>query len=203
MAARAKHRDSIVRAAVTLFRRHGYSGTGLNDIVALSGAPKGSLYHYFPDGKLSIAEAAVTAAGQNLIATLEALGKNHKTAGSLVRAFAVQLAAWMAKSKFRDGAPMTTVLLETAPDDPKVTAAGRAAFEKWRGLLADRLVARGAAPVRAARLAALAVAALEGSLIQARVERSADIIVATGEELEQLLDEAVPAPTAMRKSKRS
>ena len=42
-----------------LFRRQGYAGTGLNDIVELSGAPKGSLYHYFPDGKASIAEAAV------------------------------------------------------------------------------------------------------------------------------------------------
>ena len=59
MPAKPKHRDAIVNAAVALFRRRGYSGTGLSDIVELSGAPKGSLYHYFPNGKLSIAEAAV------------------------------------------------------------------------------------------------------------------------------------------------
>jgi AcrR family transcriptional regulator len=54
-----KHRQPIVNAAVTLFRRQGYSATGLNDIVDESGAPKGSLYHYFPAGKASIAVAAV------------------------------------------------------------------------------------------------------------------------------------------------
>jgi len=37
----------------------GYACTGLNDIVDASGAPKGSLYHYFPAGKASIAVAAV------------------------------------------------------------------------------------------------------------------------------------------------
>jgi TetR/AcrR family transcriptional repressor of lmrAB and yxaGH operons len=35
-----KHRKPIVDAAVTLFRRQGYAGTGLNDIVDASGAPK-------------------------------------------------------------------------------------------------------------------------------------------------------------------
>ena len=59
MPAVPKHRKPIVDAAVTLFRRQGYAGTGLNDIVDTSGAPKGSLYHYFPDGKASIAVAAV------------------------------------------------------------------------------------------------------------------------------------------------
>ena len=48
MAAEPKHRDAIVAAAVNLFRQRGFSATGMNDIVAESGAPKGSVYYYFP-----------------------------------------------------------------------------------------------------------------------------------------------------------
>ena len=58
MARKAKHRQAIVDAAVALFRKQGYAATGLNEIVEASGAPKGSLYYYFPKGKASIAVAA-------------------------------------------------------------------------------------------------------------------------------------------------
>ena len=56
-----------------LFRRNGYAATGTNEIVAVSGAPKGSLYHYFPAGKAEIAAEAVTYAGGVVEATLKAL----------------------------------------------------------------------------------------------------------------------------------
>ena len=66
MPAVPKHREPITDAAVRLFRRKGYAATGLNEIVEVSGAPKGSLYHYFPEGKASIAVAAVEEAGRRV-----------------------------------------------------------------------------------------------------------------------------------------
>ena len=36
MAAKAKHREAIVQAAATLFRRQGYAATGTNEIVGAS-----------------------------------------------------------------------------------------------------------------------------------------------------------------------
>ena len=44
-------RDRLVTAATRLFRQRGYDGTGVAEILAAAGVPKGSLYHYFPDGK--------------------------------------------------------------------------------------------------------------------------------------------------------
>ena len=58
MGAPSRHRSNILNAAVTLFRRRGYAATGLADILQLSGAPKGSLYHYFPQGKEQLGEEA-------------------------------------------------------------------------------------------------------------------------------------------------
>src|SRR3979490_3223935 len=112
MPAIPKHRAPIVDAAVRLFRRQGYAGTGLNDIVDASGAPKGSLYHYFPAGKASIAVAAVEEAGARVASTMAALGNETRSTGDLLRGHARLLAGWMRKSGFRDGCPITTVLLE-------------------------------------------------------------------------------------------
>src|SRR5271165_4876433 len=69
----AQHRQAIVRAAVALFRKQGFAATGLNEILSRSGAPKGSLYHYFPGGKAELGEAAVRQAGATVTRTLSAL----------------------------------------------------------------------------------------------------------------------------------
>jgi len=176
MPAAPKHRDAIVQAAATLFRRKGYAGTGLADIVALSGAPKGSLYHYFPAGKAQIAEAAVRLGAENARRTLAEISAGSASAGALVIAYAERLAGWIEQSNFADGNAITTTLLELAPGDAPVTAAGREAFAAWRAIIAARLGADGVAETRAQGLAALAVSAIEGSLVQARVEQSGAII---------------------------
>ena len=59
MAPGQKHLEKLIGASIALFRRQGYAATGLAEILANSGAPKGSLYHYFPDGKEGMAEAAI------------------------------------------------------------------------------------------------------------------------------------------------
>ena len=119
MPAVPRHRQPIVNAAVTLFRQQGYAGTGLNDIVDSSGAPKGSLYHYFPAGKASIAVAAVEEAGRRVAETLTRLAAETRSTADLLRAHARLLSGWMRQSGFRDGCPMTTVLLELGAEGPQ------------------------------------------------------------------------------------
>ena len=189
MSAIPKHRQPIINAAVTLFRRQGYSATGLNDIVDESGAPKGSLYHYFPAGKSSIAVAAVEEAGRRVAATVAELARETPSTAELIKGHARLLAGWMSKSGFRDGCPITTVLLELAPADRAVAQAGRAAYAARLTILTDKLVADGFPARRAERLAGLCVSAIQGGLIQARVERSGVPIELAANELASMLCE--------------
>lgn len=189
MPAIPKHRQPIINAAVTLFRRRGYGGTGLSDIVEESGAPKGSLYHYFPAGKSSIAVAAVEEAGRRVADTVARLAGTTSSTGELVKEHARLLAGWMRKSGFRDGCPITTVLLELAPADRAVAQAGRRAYAARLAILTEKLLADGFPAARAERLAGLCVSAIQGALIQARVERSGAPIEAAAAELAKMLDE--------------
>ena len=59
MDVKIKPKDLLIETASRLFKARGYCAVGLNDIIAESGVPKGSLYHYFPDGKEQLATAAI------------------------------------------------------------------------------------------------------------------------------------------------
>ena len=78
-------RNRIIQAAISLMRRSGLSGAGINEIVAESGAPKGSIYYFFPRGKQQIvsealavyAESGLAAWGQALSSAEEPGRKIH------------------------------------------------------------------------------------------------------------------------------
>lgn len=186
MVRKAYLRNTIVRAAATLFRRQGYAATGINEIVATSGAPKGSLYHYFPGGKEQLGEEAIRHAGAHAAKTLRELAAVHDTAASLLIAYGEMLAGWMMKSAFQEGCPITTVLLEMAAGSDAIAHAGQDAFHSWRKVFEQALLHDNMEPRRAERLAALAISALEGAMVQARVERSSEPITEAAKEIATL-----------------
>ena len=188
MAGKTSQRDKIVRATADLLRRRGYAATGLSDIIEASGAPKGSLYYYFPGGKDEIAAAALRHAGDVVERTLSELETSQGSAPAILRAYGEMVAGWMAQSGFRDGCPITTTILETATDKAGIAEAGREVFARWRQPLARSLTAAGVEPRRAGELAQLAFMALEGALIMARAEMTEAPIRLAVEEAARLFE---------------
>ena len=93
---KSKQRQTMVWAAAKLFRRQGYSGTGLRDILAASGAARGSLYHHFPGGKEEIGAAAVTAAGSLVTETFQELANLSDSPADFLRHYTDLLVRWLA-----------------------------------------------------------------------------------------------------------
>jgi TetR/AcrR family transcriptional repressor of lmrAB and yxaGH operons len=172
MARAALHKQNLVRTAMRLFRRQGYASTGLQQIVDQSGAPKGSLYHYFPGGKEALGEAAVVLAGGMMAEMLAGLAERHRDPKQFLKAYCRVMAGWMQESGFRSGCPVATTLLETAPQSPAITAAGRRAVDEWIRVVGGVLERAGAPRREAQRRAQLVIAAMEGALILARIRRS-------------------------------
>ena len=188
MSARPRHRDAIVGAATRLFRRQGFAATGLAQIVETSGAPKGSVYHYFPGGKSAIGAAAVAAAGGKVSATIAGLPAGLAP-GDFIRAYGQLMAGWLRASGYRDGCPIATTVLEEAAGDEAIAMAARKAFADWTSAMSERLLAAGLTRSSARTLALMAVAALEGALILARAERSDDPILRVSQSLGEMADE--------------
>ncbi len=91
----------------------------------------------------------------------------------------------LVKSEFRAGCPIVAVTVESRPAD-----AAADAFARWQDALAAGLAASGASPARAARLAVLIVAAVEGATILCRAQRSLRPLDDVAAELEDLIASA-------------
>jgi TetR/AcrR family transcriptional repressor of lmrAB and yxaGH operons len=168
----ARHKQGLVRTAMRLFRRQGYASTGLQQIVDESGAPKGSLYHYFPNGKEALGESAVVLAGGMIRELLADLAARHRDPQAFLRAYCKVMAGWMQESGFRSGCPIATTLLETAPQSPAITAAGRRAVDGWIEVIGGVLADAGWERREARSRAQLVIAAMEGALILSRIRLS-------------------------------
>jgi TetR/AcrR family transcriptional repressor of lmrAB and yxaGH operons len=91
---------------------------------------------------------------------------------AFVRAYGRVMAGWMEESGFGSGCPVATTLLETAPQSPSITAAGRRAIDDWIAVVAGVLSNGGMERREARSRAQLIIAAMEGALILSRVRRS-------------------------------
>jgi len=120
--------------------------------------------------------------------TLAKLADETGSTGELLRGHARLLAGWMQQSGVSRRCPITTVLLELAPKDRGVADAGRKAYAARLAIMKDKLVEDGFAASRAERLAILCVAALQGALIQTRVERSGRALETAADELARMLE---------------
>jgi TetR/AcrR family transcriptional repressor of lmrAB and yxaGH operons len=180
-------RARLIGAAARLFQEKGYAATGLSEILNLAGAPKGSLYHHFPGGKAELAAAAMRGAGGLLRETLRARRETADDAAGAIEAFASDLAGWLEGSGFTRGCPLATVALEQTPGEGDLADAIAGAFSRTVEGLAQMITADGAAPERARRLAGLTLAALEGAMILARIQKSGAPVREAGLEMARLV----------------
>ncbi len=181
-------RDRMVAVTARLLQRQGLAATGLSEILAVSGAPRGSLYHHFPGGKNQLAAEAIRLSGARVAAAIEAAMSRGPSTAAAIRAFATFYEASLTRSDFQDGCPVAGTALEAgALGATEVADACAAAFASWEAPIVRRLESEGHAPAEASSLATFVVAALEGGLLLAGARREMAPLIAVVERLESLL----------------
>ncbi|MEU1390520.1 MULTISPECIES: TetR/AcrR family transcriptional regulator [unclassified Nonomuraea] len=163
-------RARIIAAARTLVEAQGSHGTGLNEVLAVAGAPRGSLYHHFPGGKDQLVGEALAAAGREVDAMIDDLAGTLPGARELVPAVLDVLADRMVAAGYAKGCPVATVALEIASSNEQLQRVCAGIYEGWQRRLADALRAEG--HDAADDLAATVLALIEGALVLARASRS-------------------------------
>jgi len=178
-------RGKLVTATAELLRRQGYHATGLSEIVAESGAPRGSLYFYFPGGKDELACAALTASGEEWRRRIAAAVEHTADLGAAIDAIVALLAGDLEASGYQHGCPAAAVALEATSERVRQTVAAH--YAAWETAIADRLVAFGIARPIGTQLATVALAAIEGALLLAKVSRSRAPLATVGAALRSMV----------------
>ena len=179
-------RERMVDSAVNLLATRGAAGTTIDGVLAASGAPRGSVYHHFPGGREELITVAARAAGERMAVLLQGDdGPVHP------RQALAQLAEFwrslLLLSDFRSGCASAALTVGGGEQIPATSDIAREVFTGWQDQFRDLLTATGSGANRAATLATLTVASLEGAVILARAQRSIAPLDAVVSELSELL----------------
>jgi TetR/AcrR family transcriptional repressor of lmrAB and yxaGH operons len=169
----------MVESAVTLLAVRGLQGTAFSDVLARSGAPRGSIYHHFPGGKDQLVEAAIELSGARALKALEDIaGASPK---AVTERFITLWRDVLERSRLRAGCAVLAVTVAT--DSPDLLSHAATIFRTWRERLAELYVAGGVTPTDAERLAATVIAATEGAVVVSRAEQRLEPFELVAEQL--------------------
>ena len=172
-------RARMVAGAARLLAERGLQETSFSEVLELTGAPRGSIYHHFPGGKDQLVGSAVDLAGANAIALID------RSAGKPAHEVATDfIGLWrevLVRSQYRVGCSVLAVTIATDSDDLLEHAS--TVFRTWRARLAELLTEGGLKPADAARFAAILIAGTEGAVVLSRAEKSMEPFELVAEQL--------------------
>lgn len=163
-------RRDMIRAATRLLRQGGLAAACVNRIVEESGAPKGSIYHFFPGGKAQIAREALSGYRDLAIGRMRARLESRKgDPAAVVRGYFELGAEAALESDYSMSCPAGAVTLDLDPESDALRDTCHGVFDGIVAALAELL-----APLPMAKRRALAgamVSAMQGAYIRGRAAR--------------------------------
>jgi len=186
-------KQRILYASAELFRRRGYTGTGLKQISQASQAPFGSLYHHFPGGKEELGEDVIRQAGEFFRVLVESVFDGAPDLVTGVRAVFDGAAETVRVTDFQDACPIAVIALEVASTNERLRLATADVFESWIASATARFTASGFPKRRARELALALIAALEGAFVLARAMRDTTALTVAGRTLADTVERELAA----------
>ena len=184
-------RAKMVRSAALLIASRGANATSFSDVLADSGAPRGSIYHHFPEGKHQLVEDAVRLTGEWVLTRQRACAGT--TAADVLSCFVDLWRQVVLASAGASGCAVAGVAIDSGPGEGGPIEVVRSTFRSWVDLLREQLEATGVPSARAASIAVATVAGMEGALILCRAEGNSAPLDTVAEELPRLLPQGTAA----------
>jgi TetR/AcrR family transcriptional repressor of lmrAB and yxaGH operons len=187
-------REHMIETTAGLVHRRGFHGTSLNEILAESGAPRGSLYYHFPGGKEELVLEATHQGVAIVTQVLKQVLADSPDPADGVRGFIQAAAHELRDSGYVFGCPVAPIILDS-PESSALAEVCQKALEEWQQVLVEGLGSAGIEGGRAESLATVIVCGLEGGLILARARRDISPLDAVAEELASMVQSALPRST--------
>ena len=161
MARMVAEKADVIAPLAEVFREHGYEGASLALIGKATGLGKGSLYHFFPNGKEEMVRAVLDEIGQDAVYSPL---RNESDVNGAIRAMLASTDQY-----FRSGRRVCLVgALAVANTRDLFAQAIRGYFVAWVDALQSALVRQGRSSEQSRILAEEAVLAIQGAIVLSR-----------------------------------
>jgi AcrR family transcriptional regulator len=170
----------ILDATADLFRRHGYTGTGLKQVVADANAPFGSLYHHFPGGKQELGVEVIHRSGAMYFEIVAAVIDAAPDLVTAMHDCFSGAAAVLEATDYADACPIATVALEVANTNEALRQATAEVFESWVTGAIERFRPAGLDDGTARGLSLTMIMLIEGAYILCRAARNTEALEVAG-----------------------
>jgi TetR/AcrR family transcriptional repressor of nem operon len=170
-------RSRLLKKGGDLVSTRGFNATGVQEITAAAGVPKGSFYNYF-DSKEAFAVAVLTEYWDSVVATYGPILADHNMAplARIARYFA-GLAEFHERRRYAVGCLIGNMALEVTPTSEDVRIKLAAIYREWSAAITSCLreaQENGELPAGKdpGQLAVALIDTFEGAVMRAKVERS-------------------------------
>lgn len=168
-------KDRLIRAAAQLFRSRGYHGVGLNDLLSEAAAPKGSLYHHFPNGKADLALAAATWASDEMLRVIAASFAGAESFDDGAKTLCFKLAKLFDLTGQQDGCPIGSTLFE-GPGNAEFLRHAERCYDGWIDEVQDQGTRFGLEKTLARQHAEHLFLLIQGGWQLARARQNSDVL---------------------------
>ncbi len=184
----------MIQAAEALLRESGLAGAGIKQLVARSGAPVGSVYHFFPGGKTQIVtETLRLHSGKALTLFEHAFADVAVPLAARLRALFRKAADGFEAAGANKSCAIACVTLDLRASDDSLRQVCHASFNQWVDEIASHMPWPDGGTRRS--FATMVVVTLEGAFILARAGQSGDAFTTAGDWLARVAESTLPAVT--------
>ena len=192
----ARTRDRIVAAAADLMFSQGIAGTTLEDVRTAAAVSSSQLYHYFSD-KQDLVRAVVAYRADRIV------GHQEQTRLESLDDFRVwrdDFVAYKRQLFSRGGCPLGSLGSELAVTDPGMRLEVAAQFDRWESTIREGLRAMHArgrltTETNPDDLALAILAALQGGLLLAQIQRDTRPLEVAFDAMITLIERLAPPPS--------
>ncbi|WP_205875953.1 TetR/AcrR family transcriptional regulator [Mycobacterium camsae] len=178
-------REKMLVSAARVMRERGAAGVTIDSVLARSGAPRGSVYHHFPEGRNQILTEALRYAGGSITATIdEAVDRGAK---ALLREYVSFWERLLTECDFTAGCPVVAAAIGSADEELELSTEAGVILGRWCTALSRAFVTDGFDDADAASLAVISISALEGAIVLCRSARSVVPLRQVGDQLDFLI----------------
>ncbi|MBK1813831.1 TetR/AcrR family transcriptional regulator [Clostridium sp. YIM B02505] len=178
----------FIETSCRLFEIKGYHATGLNEILKESGAPKGSLYYHFPNGKEQLALESIKFSCDKITTNLKNFLDKFKNPIEGIAANIIGLAEILENEKKLRDMSISLLALEIYDTSEVLREACEQTFSSIEDIYIEKLIEYGVDEDRAKEMATIILSLTEGAIILSLTRKNGEALRTAAKQIQVLIN---------------